>query len=80
MSLARFQLLGVEDDELCEVECSCGVQFCFSCLSEAHSPCSCLMWELWAKKCRDEIETFNWITSYKTMSKVSQTSGEEWWL
>ncbi|XP_027354770.1 probable E3 ubiquitin-protein ligase ARI1 isoform X1 [Abrus precatorius] len=52
----------VEDDEPCEVECSCGLQFCFSCLSEAHSPCSCLMWELWAKKCRDESETVNWIT------------------
>ncbi|KAF7810951.1 putative E3 ubiquitin-protein ligase ARI1 isoform X1 [Senna tora] len=53
--------LRVEDDELCEVECSCGLQFCFSCLSETHSPCSCLMWELWAKKCRDESETVNWI-------------------
>ncbi|XP_061358083.1 probable E3 ubiquitin-protein ligase ARI1 isoform X3 [Gastrolobium bilobum] len=52
----------IEDDELCEVECSCGLQFCFSCLLEAHSPCSCLMWELWAKKCRDESETVNWIT------------------
>ncbi|KAK8613761.1 hypothetical protein V6N13_101517 [Hibiscus sabdariffa] len=52
----------VEDDEFCEVECSCGVQFCFSCLSEAHSPCSCMMWELWVKKCRDESETVNWIT------------------
>ncbi|KAK8564405.1 hypothetical protein V6N13_005370 [Hibiscus sabdariffa] len=52
----------VEDDEFCEVECSCGVQFCFSCLSEAHSPCSCMMWELWMKKCRDESETVNWIT------------------
>lgn len=52
----------VEDDDLCEVECSCGLQFCFNCLSEAHSPCSCLMWELWAKKCRDESETVNWIT------------------
>ncbi|KAI9128004.1 hypothetical protein K1719_000997 [Acacia pycnantha] len=51
----------VEDDELCEVECSCGLQFCFNCLSETHSPCSCLMWELWAKKCRDESETVNWI-------------------
>ncbi|XP_059647719.1 probable E3 ubiquitin-protein ligase ARI1 isoform X2 [Cornus florida] len=50
------------DDEFCEVECSCGLQFCFSCLSEAHSPCSCLMWELWSKKCRDESETINWIT------------------
>ncbi|XP_065855855.1 probable E3 ubiquitin-protein ligase ARI2 [Euphorbia lathyris] len=52
----------VEEDECCEVECSCGVQFCFSCLSETHSPCSCLMWELWSKKCRDESETVNWIT------------------
>ncbi|KAJ7945984.1 RBR-type E3 ubiquitin transferase [Quillaja saponaria] len=52
----------VEDDDLCEVECSCGLQFCFSCLSQAHSPCSCLMWELWAKKCKDESETVNWMT------------------
>ncbi|PKI58813.1 hypothetical protein CRG98_020803 [Punica granatum] len=52
----------VEEDEYCEVECSCGLQFCFSCLSEAHSPCSCLMWDLWTKKCRDESETVNWIT------------------
>ncbi|KAM4088993.1 hypothetical protein ACB094_07G115500 [Castanea mollissima] len=54
----------IEDDEFCEVECSCGMQFCFSCLSEAHSPCSCLMWELWTKKCRDESETVNWITAH----------------
>ncbi|KAL3722498.1 hypothetical protein ACJRO7_034814 [Eucalyptus globulus] len=52
----------IEEDECCEVECSCGLQFCFSCLSEPHSPCSCLMWELWSKKCRDESETVNWIT------------------
>ncbi|KAJ4914223.1 putative E3 ubiquitin-protein ligase ARI1 [Raphanus sativus] len=51
-----------EDDKLCEVECSCGLQFCFSCTCQAHSPCSCLMWELWRKKCRDESETVNWIT------------------
>ncbi|KAL4279270.1 hypothetical protein GQ457_03G000890 [Hibiscus cannabinus] len=35
-----------------------------SCLSEAHSPCSCMMWELWAKKCQDSSETVNWITVY----------------
>ncbi|KAM5549023.1 putative E3 ubiquitin-protein ligase ARI2 [Rosa sericea] len=52
----------VEDDEFCEIECSCGLQFCFRCSLQAHSPCSCLMWELWAKKCRDESETVNWIT------------------
>nr|XP_043607986.1 probable E3 ubiquitin-protein ligase ARI1 [Erigeron canadensis] len=49
------------DDELCEVECVCGVQFCFSCSSEAHSPCSCEMWELWTMKNKDESETVNWL-------------------
>ncbi|KAM3314741.1 hypothetical protein ACQJBY_033503 [Aegilops geniculata] len=52
----------VKGDIHCEVECTCGRQFCFNCSSEAHSPCSCVMWELWIKKCRDESETVNWIT------------------
>lgn len=55
----------VAEDNTCEVpevECTCGHQFCFRCLAEAHSPCSCIMWDLWAKKCRDESETVNWIT------------------
>ncbi|CAL5383632.1 unnamed protein product [Camellia sinensis] len=52
----------VEHDKYCEVECACGMQFCFSCSSEAHSPCSCLMWELWICKCQNESETVNWIT------------------
>ncbi|XP_077215080.1 putative E3 ubiquitin-protein ligase ARI2 isoform X3 [Tasmannia lanceolata] len=52
----------VEGEPYCEVECTCGLQFCFGCSSEAHSPCSCLMWDLWTKKCRDESETVNWIT------------------
>ncbi|KAK8530084.1 hypothetical protein V6N13_102962 [Hibiscus sabdariffa] len=33
-------------------------------LVEPHSPCSCMMWELWVKKCRDVSETVNWITVY----------------
>ncbi|PIN12373.1 putative E3 ubiquitin ligase [Handroanthus impetiginosus] len=70
----------VENDEFCEVECSCGLQFCFSCLSEAHSPCSCLMWELWRKKCRDESETVNWITVHtkpcpKCLKPVEKNGG-----
>ncbi|CAN1173047.1 Probable E3 ubiquitin-protein ligase ARI2 [Linum perenne] len=51
----------VEVDDVCEVQCSCGMQFCFNCLSEAHSPCSCMMWKLWTKKCNDESETINWM-------------------
>ncbi|XP_010514481.1 PREDICTED: probable E3 ubiquitin-protein ligase ARI3 [Camelina sativa] len=50
------------EDDGSEVQCSCGHQFCFSCLSESHSPCSCLMWKLWTKKCADESESVNWIT------------------
>ncbi|GER49853.1 RING/U-box superfamily protein [Striga asiatica] len=84
--------LRVESDEFCEVECSCGFQFCFSCLLEAHSPCSCLMWQLWTKKCQDESETVNWITvhtkpcpkCYKPVEKnggcnlVSCVCGQSW--
>ncbi|XP_076892851.1 putative E3 ubiquitin-protein ligase ARI1 [Bidens hawaiensis] len=40
----------IDDDEYCEVECACGVQFCFSCSAEAHSPCTCKMLELWTQK------------------------------
>ncbi|XP_074264110.1 putative E3 ubiquitin-protein ligase ARI2 isoform X1 [Silene latifolia] len=53
-----------DEDEFLEVECACGHQFCFGCCGETHSPCSCLMWELWMKKCQDESETVNWITSH----------------
>ncbi|XP_054789863.1 probable E3 ubiquitin-protein ligase ARI2 [Prosopis cineraria] len=53
-----------QEDELCEVECCCGLQFCFGCSSEAHSPCSCLMWEIWSNKCKDESATVNWITAH----------------
>lgn len=51
----------IEVDELREVECACGLQFCFRCSYEAHSPCSCYMWNLWSKKCQDESETVNYI-------------------
>ncbi|GLJ22723.1 hypothetical protein SUGI_0428140 [Cryptomeria japonica] len=52
----------VEGDVHFEVECICGQQFCFNCLAQAHSPCSCIMWGLWDKKCKDESETVNWLT------------------
>lgn len=52
----------VEGDPFCEVECLCSQQFCFNCAAEAHSPCSCVMWKLWDKKCKDESETVNWLT------------------
>ncbi|XP_073021546.1 probable E3 ubiquitin-protein ligase ARI2 isoform X3 [Primulina eburnea] len=62
-----------ENDEYCEVECLCGLQFCFSCSSEAHSPCSCLMWELWLRKCQNDSETGDWIiANAKSCPKCSK--------
>lgn len=54
----------VEGDTYCEVECTCGLQFCFNCSFEPHSPCSCLIWDLWLKKCSSESENVNWITAH----------------
>ncbi|RWR74239.1 putative E3 ubiquitin-protein ligase ARI2 isoform X1 [Cinnamomum micranthum f. kanehirae] len=51
----------VEGDPCCEVECACGLQFCFKCSLETHSPCSCMMWDLWSKKCLKESEAMKWI-------------------
>ncbi|KAL5731600.1 RBR-type E3 ubiquitin transferase [Ranunculus cassubicifolius] len=54
----------VDDDNECyEVECVCGHEFCFNCSSEAHSPCSCLIWELWMKKSNDDSETTNYFNA-----------------
>ncbi len=52
----------VDGEPYCEIECTCGQQFCFNCMAEPHSPCSCGMWALWDKKCKDESETVNWLT------------------
>jgi ariadne-1 len=36
----------VEGDVFCEFECTCRKKNFFKCLAIAHSPYSCLMWEL----------------------------------
>ncbi|URE05764.1 IBR domain [Musa troglodytarum] len=51
----------VDGNNVFEVECICGFQFCFNCSHEAHSPCSCQMWKLWVQKCGDEAGTTDWI-------------------
>lgn len=50
-------------DESCEPICDCGLHFCFACLEESHSPCTCEMWTAWEKKRVDDSETLNWITA-----------------
>ncbi|KAJ7538006.1 hypothetical protein O6H91_11G031000 [Diphasiastrum complanatum] len=54
----------IECEPYCEVECICGHQFCYNCLQQAHSPCSCHMWQLWTRKCLDGSETTNWMTAH----------------
>ena len=34
----------VDGEIHCEPTCPCGLQFCFACLGEPHSPCSCEMY------------------------------------
>lgn len=36
----------------------------FKCLDEVHPICSCFMVKLWRKKCQDDSETSNWISSH----------------
>ena len=54
----------VDGDPFCELQCTCSEQFCFNCLEKPHSPCSCVMWQLWDKKCKDESETVNWMKAH----------------
>lgn len=56
------RLLGESTMELvCEVACVCEKRFCFSCLEQAHTPCSCEMWKRWCDKEAGENATSNWI-------------------
>eukprot|EP00898_Chlorokybus_atmophyticus_P007190 jgi/Chlat1/7472/Chrsp6S09193 len=53
----------VDGEPYLEPLCSCSHRFCFNCGSVPHSPCSCEMWRLWEVKCRDESETYHWLTA-----------------
>lgn len=55
--------LRVEGEPYVEVQCTCGLMFCFNCGLEAHSPCSCDIWRRWDEKSRDESETVNWLVA-----------------
>lgn len=45
------------------VQCKCGKSFCFNCASDDHQPCVCALVKLWKKKCEDDSETANWIST-----------------
>uniref|UniRef100_A0ACD5W824 Uncharacterized protein n=1 Tax=Avena sativa TaxID=4498 RepID=A0ACD5W824_AVESA len=48
-------------ERYCEVECPCGVSFCFNCAAPAHSPVPCSLWDQWDAKFRGESENLKWI-------------------
>jgi len=56
------------------VICACGNVFCFGCSREDHRPANCLVVKKWAKKCADDSETANWIsTNTKECPKCHST-------
>ncbi|PNW70486.1 hypothetical protein CHLRE_17g721950v5 [Chlamydomonas reinhardtii] len=51
----------VDGDPFVEPECSCGKVFCFKCLKDPHTPCTCKMWDEWDEKIHGDSETRNWF-------------------
>jgi len=54
-------MLAPTQPRLIEVRCVCGVEFCFNCGAEPHSPASCRMVAKWALKVQEESGTADWI-------------------
>lgn len=52
---------GTSTCDVVQVECTCGQQFCFACSSQAHSPCTCALWDHWSRKYEAESESISWI-------------------
>eukprot|EP01118_Nematostelium_gracile_P017856 TRINITY_DN775_c0_g1_i1.p1 TRINITY_DN775_c0_g1~~TRINITY_DN775_c0_g1_i1.p1 ORF type:complete len:495 (-),score=110.06 TRINITY_DN775_c0_g1_i1:98-1582(-) len=48
-------------EKTCEINCSCGTIFCFSCGNEGHTPSDCSMKHKWNLKLSDESENCNYI-------------------
>lgn len=48
----------------CEPVCACGSSLCMACGAEPHAPATCAMAAAWARKCRDDSETANWMAAH----------------
>lgn len=44
-----------------EVNCECGISFCFACNESSHKPCDCETAKLWNIKSQAESENVTWI-------------------
>jgi len=54
--ILRFYIEGPVD-----VQCTCGVAFCWTCQEEAHRPVACETVRKWILKNSAESENLNWI-------------------
>ena len=48
----------------CEPVCACGASLCAACGAPPHAPATCAMASAWARKCRDDSETANWMAAH----------------
>jgi len=53
----------VQHVEAKPVKCRCGHTFCFGCSENWHDPVRCPVIKKWIKKCDDDSETSNWIST-----------------
>jgi ariadne-1 len=63
----------VNGDPHCDISCLCGVQFCFACGMEPHSPATCEMKRSWQQRIQDGTETDSWLrANTKSCPKCSK--------
>jgi len=64
----------VQQAEAKLVTCDCGHSFCFGCAENWHEPVNCILIKKWLKKCEDDSETSNWLsTNTKECPKCGAT-------
>lgn len=84
------QCLGFQSDDVINVEemtkkmiiptvtCNHKHKFCYSCTGEMdHSPCPCIFISKWRKKCKDDSETYNWLTTHTKLCPKCNNSIEK---
>ncbi|PNH11262.1 putative E3 ubiquitin-protein ligase [Tetrabaena socialis] len=72
------RVVQVDGDPFVEPECSCGKVFCFKCLKDPHTPCTCKMWDQWDEKIHGDSETRNWfMANTKPCPKCSKPVQKE---
>lgn len=84
------QCLGFESEDVVSVEemtkkliiptvvCNHKHRFCYSCKGELdHAPCPCTLVSRWRKKCKDDSETYNWLSAHTKVCPKCNNSIEK---